>query len=260
MADNLNSIFPGGEQIAAPVNSADDAAKKQALNEMKKEMKDAMASSLQDPSFKEKLHTLSGSLEVTKCLGYGDNGNIKLENAGVKKADGSVEGRKVAPTSAIVGYLIKNIGSTPISYQTEKFSKGADGIYVGQVVQETLAPGAEVAISRKYLAVLTAQPEYSFTLNNGKIVSPKRKFNSLSENLSAHYFKFDDPSLKVNDDSMKIRIDKDKIVLPEYEAIFGNLNNPKSAGRKAKTPGEKFSTQDYASNFINKLIQAQGIN
>ena len=216
-------------------------------------MKAAMKESLQDADFRDKLHKLSSSLVINKSLGYGKSGNIVLEKA----ADANGEGRKVTATSAIVGYQLTNVGAEPIKYTTEEFTKGADGIFVGQVVEKTIAPGETVNISRKYLAVLTSQPEFSFTLGNGKIVSPKRNFNTVSEQLSAHYFKFDDDT-KVNDDSVKIAIDDDGVVKPEFQSVFGYLNNPK-AGRAKHQPSQKFTTQDLAANFIQKLIKEQGV-
>ena len=149
------------------------------------------------------------------------------------------------------------IGSEPISYTTEEFTKGADGIFVGNVVEKTIAPGQTVNISRKYLAVLTSQPEFSFTLSNGKIVSPKRNFSNINDHLSAHYFKFDDDT-KVNDDSVKVSIDADGVVKPEFQDVFGYLNNPRQ-GRAKRQPGQKFTTQDLAANFVQKLIKEQGI-
>ena len=244
----LENLFQGGDTANSNVAAgANDEKKAKAAA-----MKQAMKESLQDSEFREKLHKMSGSLAIHKTLGYGDKGNIILKSA--ENAQGK---REVSATSAIVGYQLTNIGQQPIPYTTEEFTKDANGVFVGNVVEKTIAPGQTVNISRKYLAVLTSKPEFSFTLSNGKIVSPKRNFNNISDQLSAHYFKFDDDT-KVNDDSVKIRIDDNDVVKPEFQDVFGYLNNPK-ASRAKRVPGQKFTTQDLAANFVQKLMRENGM-
>jgi hypothetical protein len=244
----MSNLFNNGQQFSNNQTVDNNDEKKQKVQDMKEAMKE----SLQNAEYKSRLHTLSDSLEIKHSLGYGSSGNIIEVKSGGK--DG---GRAVKPTSQIVGYQLTNVGSQPIPYTTEEFSLGNDGLYEGKVVEKTMAPGETINITRKYLAILTSQPEISFTLKNGNIVSPKRKFKNFAEELSAHYFKFSDDT-KVNDDSVKISIDKDNKVLPEFVATFGYLNNPK-AGRQKKAAGPKYTTQDLAANYIYKILNEQGM-
>jgi hypothetical protein len=50
------------------------------------------------------------------------------------------------------------------------------------------------------------------------------------------------------------------IVKPEFEKAFGYLNNAKAPGKKgrATATGAKYTTQDMAANYINKLLHENG--
>ena len=254
--DNLTDVLGAG----AALDTTDVATDKG--NEEKKaklkEMKDALKATVQsEPDFTEKLRRLSNSLKVVKTLGYGDNGNIIVD-----KQASSKDNRVLKATSQIVGYKIQNIGNEPISYDTEVFTKDETGKFVGSVQTRTMQPGETIVLTRAYTTVLCSRPEISFTLANGKIVSSARKSKkdgNLKDTLAAYYFSFNkDESAEVNDDSVKERIDVDKVVKDEFVEVFGYLNNPKeSRGVKTKT-GSQFTTQDLAANYINKLLQSNG--
>ena len=56
-------------------------------------------------------------------------------------------------------------------------------------------------------------------------------------------------AVKGNDGSKKW------IVKPEFEKTFGYLNNEKSSAKKGRaSSGNKFTTQDLAANYINRLL------
>ena len=246
----MDAVFENANATAQVENAvADDAAKKAKTKAMKEAMKETINS---DNTFAEKLRRLSESLKVVNTLGFGTSGNIVVDKSA------KAEGRQLKPTSQIVGYAVQNIGSEAIAYQTEKFAADENGKFVGTVVEKTLAPGETINLSRKYMTMLCARAEISFTLSNGKIVASSKKTKTLDEQLSAYYFTFDKDENgykpEVNDDEVKLSIDVDGTVKPEYVEDFGYLNNPK----EAKTPrakGTKLTVQDFAANYINSLIQ-----
>lgn len=246
----MDSVFENA-QTTAPVEGAvaEDEAKKAKTRAMKEAMKETINS---DTNFAEKLRRLSESLKVVNTLGYGTSGNIVVDKSA------KTEGRQLKPTSQIVGYTVQNIGSEAIAYQTEKFAADETGKFVGTVVEKTLAPGETINLSRKYMTMLCAKPEISFTLSNGKIVASSKKTKTLDEQLSAYYFTFDKDENgykpEVNDDEIKLSIDVDGVVKPEYVEDFGYFNNPKEA-KTPKAKGAKLTVQDFAANYINSLIQ-----
>ena len=244
----MDAVFENA-QNTAPVEGAvaDNEAKKAKAKAMKEAMKETINS---DSTFGDRLRRLSESLQVINTLGYGKSGNIVV--------DKTKENRQLTQTSQIVGYSLKNIGTEAIAYQTEKFAADETGKFVGTVVEKTLAPGETINLSRKYMTMLCAKPEISFTLSNGKIVASSKKTKTLDEQLAAYYFTFDKDESgykpEVNDDEIKLSIDVDGIVKPEYVEDFGYLNNPKEA-RTPKAKGAKLTVQDFAANYVNSLIQ-----
>ena len=250
----MDSVFENVATVT-PEAAVETAAKKEKVQAMRAALKETVQT---NPDFANKLHKLSNSIKVVHTLGYGKGGNIVVD-----KSTGS-DKRDLKPTSAICGYLIENIGSDAIEYTTEVFAPDETGKFVGTVVKKTIAPGEQVQLTRQYMTMFCAQPEISFTLANGKIVSSSKKSaKNLKEELSAYYFSFNKDesgnSLQVNDDEVKLSVDDaDGKVKPEYVETFGYLNNPKE-GRAARAKGTKFTTQDLAANYINKMLQEQGV-
>lgn len=238
--------------------------KKERLKMMSALMKETIS---KDPSFTQKLKSLSDKLAVTNTLGYGDGGNIVVDESTKNLPK---DQRKLVTTSQIVGYRLQNIGDVPIKYITEEFTKNAEGVYEGSRVERVAKPGASFDLTRKYMTIFCSQPEISFQLSNGKIVrgSGAVKENDIDGELEAHYFSFNDKNIKVNNDDVKINVakkvtvgDETKwVVKAEFEKTFGYLNNAKTPGRKGRTAGagKQFTTQDMAANYINKLLQENG--
>ena len=255
----MEQVFQEADKTEVPVQAenADRAKKTEKLNQMKAVFKQTVES---DPTFINRLHTLSNSLKVVNSLGYGDNGNIVVDKS--KPADAGK--RNLKPTSKVVGYMIANIGEEAIAYTTEEWTKNEEtGEYQGTVVNKTLAPGEKTAITRKYMTQLCAQPEISFTLSNGIIVaSSKKNFRDLDEELSSYYFKFSPDengnAIQVNDDEVKLSVDVDGVVTPEFEATFGYLNNPKKKKASREKSKTKASVQDLVANYVLSLVKEQG--
>lgn len=256
----MDAIFNKEEAVSEVVVEAnsDKAEKKAAKKEQVAEMKTLFRETLQqDPSYLERRHTLSGSLKVTKTLGYGTSGNVMVDKEATakEKAENPDSDKKVLkPTGKVVGYTIENVGTEAIKYVTEVFAQDETGKYVGSKVEKTLAPGQQANISRSYLAMLTAKPEFAFKLANGTLVSKGTSKGELEDILSKFYFSFDkDLGINVNDDEIKVTIDDEGVVKPEYVEAFGYLNNPKE--KKATGTKEKFTTQELMANFVNNLIK-----
>lgn len=217
----------------------------------------------EDPTMSARLNTLSDKLIVVNTLGFGDSGNIVV--------DPKSESRALVSTSSIVGYRVKNIGDTPIEYTTEVFTKNEDGVFVGSMVSKTLAPGETADFTRKYMTSFCAVPEISFVLQNGKIVrgSSSNK-NDIDAELEAYYFSFSDSNIKVNSDEIKLNVGTKMkqadgttkwVVKPEFEEIFGYLNNAKDKSKRSRGKGgtskEPYSVQRISANYIHKLLQKQ---
>ena len=245
--------------VEAPVEgvvAGADTERKEKVKAMKEALRETVST---DSSFSEKLRRLSNSIKVVHTLGYGKGGNIVVD-----KNASSSDKRALKPTSAICGYEIQNIGDEAIEYQTEEFAQDETGKFVGTVIKKVLAPGATACLTRQYMTMFCAQPEISFTLANGKIVSSSKKnAKNLKEELAAYYFSFNKDESgtapQVNDDEVKLSVDDENgKVKPEYVATFGYLNNPKEGKVRGAKGGAKFTTQDLAANYINKLLHQEG--
>lgn len=244
---------------AAPVETEKpaNAARKEKIAAMKEAIKTTIS---EDPTFVQKLRSLSDSIEVVNTLGFGDSGNIVVDRT-------KTDERSLAVTSAIVGYRVRNLGSEPIKYTTEIYAQDETGKYVGTKQEMFLAPGATADLTRQYMTMLAAIPEISFQLANGKIIrgSGAKGEKSLKAELEAYYFSFNKDEngvkLQVNDDSVKLNVGEKVngkwVVKPEFVETFGFLNNPKEGRRGGrKSSGEKYNAQDMAANYINRLIKS----
>lgn len=246
--------------VEAPaVQSDKKEAKKQLARAYKEAMKDTLD---ENPDYLEKRRSLTDAVMVVNTLGFGDSGNIIVAEGSTK------EDRKLETVATIVGYKIQNIGKVAIPYTTEEFTKNAEGKWVGEKVKKTLEPGGNAVLTRKYSTVLFANPEFNLKVENGKFIPPKKKRTTdIEALLPGYYFSFNDKNIKVNDDSVKLQIGEKKktpagpekwFVKAEYEGIFGYLNNSGGKGRKKKS-GPSFDPQDYAANFLQKLINDAGL-
>lgn len=262
----LEGLFEGMGTAApeAPVAETkanrDKAAKKEALRSA---MQETMAT---DPAYTQKLRKLSDALEVVNTLGYGRGGNIVVDKT--KKTDDGKRG--LVATSKVVGYRIHNIGTEPIPYMTEVFTQNEAGVYVGTQVQRTLNPGEYANLTRQFMTMLTCQPEFSFTLANGKILSGSAKETAdVKKKLESYYFAFNreegSETPTVNDDEVKLSIDEEvngkSVVKEEFVEAFGFLNNPKEGRKGGRKPaaGASLTAQDYSANYVASLLKQNGI-
>lgn len=280
--DNNTNIFEdfqsldGGETVgngAVEQNITDKATpvspkakKKERIAKMKDSILETAA---QDPEFDEKLRSLSNSIEVVNSLGFGDKGNIVLDES-VKDAEIDPKTNKpkraIDVTSQIVGYRVRNIGSEPIQYQTEVYTQGEDGIYVGTKTTKVIEPGATADLTRFYMTRFCAQPEISFQLANGKIIrgSGSKGGKDFKAELESYYFRFNKDEngekKQINDDTVKLnvgeKVDGKWVVKPDFVETFGYLNNPSKGRTKSK---DKYNNQDIAANFVNRMIIEAGL-
>lgn len=246
---DLNTLQSTFEQPAADTKKEE---RKEFLKGLKTDLQDKLAS---DPDYCKRLRSMSDSLEVVHTLGYGTDGNIIRDKSVTDK-------RKLDATSKIVGYEVKNIGTEPITYQTETWTQGEDGVYVATLVEKTLEPGQVAYLTRKFTAVMMARPEISFTVANGILISNiSGKNNGTDALLEGFYFRFNDGT-PVNADSVKRSVDEEgadgsRVVKAEYVEAFGFLNNPTKSKKKDKKDKPKVTVQDMMANYINTLISQQ---
>ena len=254
--ESMDSVFNTAGTADPTTNVVDNARgndeKKAKINKMKQALKDTINS---NPNYTEIKNRLSGSLKVVHTLGYGKGGNLIVDKS---QAD-----RTLKAVPMIVGYEVQNIGTEAIPYQTEKWALDeATGKYVGTKTEAVIEPGATAYLSRQYMTMLCASPEFSFKLANGKMVESSRKtVKDLKGELEKHYFSFNkDEGLEVNDESVKVSIDVDGVVKPEFVEDFGFFNNPKEskAGKSTKS-NAAFTTQDLAANYIYRMLNSQNM-
>jgi hypothetical protein len=256
--ENFSSLdAPENVDLEVSTSKEDEskARRKQKMREMTEAFKDSL---MRDPTFKDRLRTLSESVAVVNTLGFEESGNI-IED---KSEDGE---RKLVTVPAIVGYRIRNIGKENIPYVTEEYTL-KDGEWVGQVVNKILKPNETIDLTRKYMTMFCARPELSFQLANGKVMrgSAKVKTGDVDGELEAHYFAFADRNLKVNSDEVKINIGRKEpktkkwVVKKEFEAAFGYLNNEKTKGEGRTRAGRKYNAQDMAANYIARMLEQVG--
>lgn len=255
---------------ATKVSSKSDSAAKrrEQLSVMKDELHEAVS---KDPSLMERAQSMSNSVEVVNSLSFGADGNIVVDKeATAQRTDGK---KSLVKTSAIVGYRLKNIGETPIKYQTDVYSKDENGVYVASRTEKTAQPGETFDLARADVTAFACQPEFSFTFANGKVTRGSGKNNGdLKAELEAYYFRFnpdkDGVTKQINDDEVKLNVGEkiedpetktDKwVVKAEFVETFGFLNNvqPK-AEKKKKKAGSKsnINAQILSANHVRMMIE-----
>lgn len=252
---NIDKLIQDG----AVVETATDE-KKVKKSEMKGKLVACLRETMQnDKTFATRVKTRSTSLEVTHTLGFSDKGGLVV--------DAQKEGRSLVATSGIVGYEIHNIGTEAIPYKTAVCKKGADGIWVATPTDAVLQPGETAYLTRQYMTMLTAAPEFSFELANGKIQKgsgASKEGKTTKEILESYYFAFNkDTGLQVNDDDMKLaiadKVDGKWVVKPEFEETFGELNNPKPTAKAARAPkAPKMDSSVAVANYVYTVVLNKG--
>jgi len=257
--DNIFSTLGDVEQQVEVKSSKAGNDKKEQLEELKEAFKQTIAT---NPEFLNSLNKLSNSVEVVNTLGFGEGGNFILN-----KEESAKGKREFIVVSYIVGYRIKNIGSVPIEYKTSEWSKDASGRYVEAKVVKTLYPGETADLSRKYMSMLASRPEFSFQFANGKLTIKginSLKSKNVNDILEGFYFRFNkELNLQVNDDAIKLnvgeKINDTWVVKPEFETVFGYLNNPKEEKERTRKASPKFTAQDLVAHYVNKLISESNL-
>lgn len=270
MTERMNMDFTSLE------NNAEATAAPAAEKSQKSVILNNFAQKLQaNPELKAVLYSASKSLRVINSCGYGEDGGLVEIKKGDKNVPaGEKTGREVGATSKVVGYIIENIGDAPISYTDGIWTKNAEGVYEEQVTEVVINPGEKKPIDRKYLTLLAVRPEFSFTLENGKVVGSAKNAKSADELISSYHFRFKDSSMTIHDDKVKVAIaDKKEVVIdgvaqtkwilkPEFEATFGYLSNPKNSVRKTRASvreGIDFKTA-AAADYVRSLLASKGVN
>lgn len=153
--------------------------------------------------------------------------------------------RAIVTQSQVVGYALQNIGTKPISYATEVWTKDAEtGLYVGNVFQKVFEPNTVINLTKKWTAKFAINPGFNLQFANGSIIGSIDP-TDIDATLEACYFSFSKTQeASVHDESVKKPIfgkskdaDGNEVVFvkEEYIPTFGFLMNPApSAGKKDK--------------------------
>jgi hypothetical protein len=266
---DTNAFFntPADEMGAAVAGEVVKPAKAtNSNNELKEKMQSEFNKAVtEDPSLMSVMKSESKNLCVLNSLGSSKLSNFVQDKAQPTKLnDKGQEVRNLVQTSGICGYRLQNIGDKPITYMTMEYQKDENGIYVGTEVEKTAAPGEQFDLARKYFTMLTSRPEYSFLLANGRVVTGKSiaKCTTLDEKLERPHFDFyqeeGKPSVSVHDDGIKIPVDDADGVKPEFQLLFGYLDNPTTAKSSSRSGGRKtVSAQELAANYFQSLINGK---
>jgi hypothetical protein len=267
---DFSKLAPEGDVAATATEvKATEEAKKEEKKKSNSELNAYYSAELtktiqEDPDFEQKICTLSKSVQINYTLGYGDEGNIIADS---KAPEGTARKDVLKKTSYIVGYELQNIGNEPISYQTETYAQNDSGEWVGTQVTLTAKPGEKFNLTRKYMTLFGIRPEVSFTFANGKMKKSSANTSKMSIDkvLESYYFSFDDPTIRVNSDEVKLAVadkvgEKQWIVKTEYEAVFGYLNNaPASKARRTSGGKESVFTKPVCvANALRRALQEQG--
>lgn len=228
-----------------------------------------------DESFRDAINNpRSEDIECIGVIAYGDKGGMQNKGKEKKDKDGK---HGVFNTSDIVGYRLKNVGNSPITYRTFKSAKREDGTWQRDIVSAVAQPGDEMVLPKWAVTELMARIEYSFRGKNFKLATRGiSRFvaagvpvgdEELINRLSKWYVLMDTGNFSVQDDKYKKNIsvpEEDeatgvkKWVVVEYVDTFGYLNDPsynkKSGSRKRRSTKQKVSKQSAAANYIRELI------
>lgn len=237
---------------------AQPVEKKTGKNPMVQKIKESLQETIsKDPTFETRVKRLSNSLEVVHTLGFSERGSIIVDET---KTNANKRG--LAQTPAIVGYEVRNCGSEPIEYKTGVCTADAEGTYTSEEVVRVMNPGDVVFLTRKYMTMLCARPEISFTLKNGKVIkgSGANNTKSVEAMLESFYFTFfKELGMKVNSDEVKIRIDDTidghNVIKPEYVEAFGTLNNKKETKQRTRKAGKpEYDSSVQFANYVYNVV------
>lgn len=257
--DNLFNGVASGAEVTAPATTPEQDNRKAKVQAMKESLRQTV---MTDSTYMERLRRWSNSIEVVNSLGFGDSGNIVVDKSASTK-----DQRKLAVTSAIVGYRVANVGEEPIKYVTEVWAPDESGKFVATKQERVLSPGGTADLTRQYMTIFCSQPEISFTLRNGKIIkgSGAKGDKGPKAELESFYFSFskeeDGSKKQINDDEIKLNV-AEKVgdvwkVKAEFEETFGFLNNAKEGGRGGHKSSSKFTAQDVAANYIFQMLKKE---
>lgn len=169
----------------------------------------------------------------------------------------------------LVGYLIQNIGSEPISIYNSVCVPGEDQRPVaGPVQMQMLNPGETAAISKKNLMLTSAQLEFSGKFHNGLMASKKPEegadVNKIMD--SAHFIFYKEyagqsvqeapfkVSISVDDENGIPKIkDEYKPQFAYLETLDENKRNRAAARAAGGTKGQKPTIDN--SDILAKLIR-----
>lgn len=249
------------EEVVAPVAKRGKKNKSQLRLDMEQEYRKTIEG---NPGIIAEMGSKSKNLAVVNSLASRTLQNFiqdKVNKTKYSEKSGK-EVRNLVQVIGLCGYKLKNLGDEPIVYKTAIYHKDENGIYQGEEVEKTAAPGEEFCLARKYFTILTCRPEYSFILANGIVVTGKDISNcvTMDEKLERPHFQFNPDengtTVSIHDDSVKIPVEgPDGVVLPEYEEIFGFLYNPKKdGGRASGSKRRSVSAQELAANYFNSLL------
>jgi hypothetical protein len=180
---------------------------------------------------------------------------------GVMRAKGIAGKATSNSMGRIVGYKIKNESDKPVAIHSMKYTGEGPGKYVGTPEEIELAPGQELAVSKRTIGASFVAPEFGSYLANGKINFNSKKENATAEELlAAAEFVFKKDSGKtLTDTDLTIFVDipeDNKFVLkPEFVETFGFLANT-SATNEVKSG---VSDKEAMAFYIYTKAKEQGL-
>jgi len=254
--ETVTEVNPAGAAEATVV----DEEEKKLLAIYKEEVK-------AKPELESIAGSLSDSIEVVKVLGYTNSGD-RIHDVEASKTAGK---RKLKEVAKIVGFIVKNVGTVPIPYVTNKCTKRADGKgYDVEQVHATLGVGKQEKIAKKHLIYIGCTPQFGLTFKNaGLKKAPNQKIigatlEELGDKFYVAFKKVEGKSISVHNPKLKTQIgvenaDGSWTVTKDFTDVFGYLENEVEAVAKDKKDGTakpKYSSKDAQANYIYTTLLA----
>jgi hypothetical protein len=260
----------------APQATHGNSAKKEKIGTLEKSYMEELN---QNPEIKSVENSLREAIVIEKALSFSDTGGFKQEKKvpeigpdgqPVLDAKGKPKmERKLVETPEVVGYVIKNVGNVDIPYQTEVYRQEGE-IWVGEKVERVLKPGQSAALTKKYLAKLSLEPQFNLKFSNGIVIVKVagNETDDIETILAKSHFR--PANFSVTNDMYNINIskhvsvpgkpgEKKWVVKKDFLETFGYLNNPEPEKvKKKRIPKEKVDSQALVAAYVRNLARKRG--
>lgn len=261
--------------VQNPVTEVEQPKTKKAMPSFVKEFMEEYHA---NEEIQDRMNLWSDAIEVINTCGTGEDGTLIQVDKGTRVEDPvtgkkKTENRVLNTTSAICGYVFKNVSEDiVVPYTTEEWFIENDQI-VSRVVTGELKPGETVMLNKKWTTLFASQLEISNKFKNARLCIQGTNKKSYEDLLESAYITLTNGK-SVHHDDIKIPVDNrigevkkgnkvEGIYVVEDPTMFktfGYLNIKKekapSTTSRADIKGD-LKGAAYA-DYVRKLRMAQG--